>query len=154
MLRQLAVDELSSEGAAELALQLLGRHFGTGSGGGQGDRQRVARQPLFRRRVGALRPHPELRHDGVRLDVDSTGMTLERLIITRLQQLEPDPTRLLELVAVAGQPIEMVTVLQAAELGSAAQAAITVLRAASWIRIRRSRAIDEIECYHDRIRDR
>ncbi len=90
---------------------------------------------------------------GISIGVDSAGMTLERLILTRLEQLTPEAQRLLELVAVAGQPIELEAALQAGELGSAAQAALTVLRAASLIRLRRSRAYDEIECYHDRIRE-
>ena len=90
---------------------------------------------------------------GVLLDSEHSGMTLERLILTRLDMLTPQSTRLLELVAVAGQPIELRVALQAAELGVAAQAALTLLRAASLIRIRRSRAHDAIECYHDRIRE-
>lgn len=53
----------------------------------------------------------------------------------------------------AGQPVDLQVAIQSAELGPAAQAAVTTLRGASLIRIRRSRSYDEIESYHTRIRE-
>jgi tetratricopeptide (TPR) repeat protein len=80
-------------------------------------------------------------------------MSLGRLILARLEQLSSEARRLLEVVAVAGQPLDLQVAVQAAELGPAAQAAVTMLRGAVLIRIRRSRNIDEIEAYHTRIRE-
>ena len=162
-LRQLPVRELPVERATELALELLG------------DRSEVSRevaQTIARESRGSPYFVAELVRyarfqsgaEEVPTGVESPRreasghrnadgpMTLERLILTRLDQLTPEAQRLLELVAVVGQPVELQVALQAAEIGAAAQAALTVLRAASLIRIRRIRAYDEIECYHDRIR--
>ncbi len=154
-LRQLPVEELPVERATELALELLGDR----SKVSQAVAQTIAREsrgsPYFVAemvRYARFQSGADEAPTGMRFDVDGAAMTLERLILTRLDQLTPEAQRLLELVAVVGQPIELQVALQAAEIGAAAQAAVTVLRAASLIRIRRSRAYDEIECYHDRIR--
>ena len=156
VLRQLAVEELSRERATELALHLLG----DSSAPARMMARTVAREsrgsPYFIAelvRYARILSRSGDQGSGVLLEATSAGTTLEGLILTRLEQLTPESTRLLELVAVAGQPIELQVVLQAGELGTLAQAAIALLRAASLIRIRRSRAVDQIECYHDRIRE-
>ncbi len=156
VLRQLAVEELPGEKAVELALLLLGERSEscrllarTIAQESRGSPYFVAELVRYARSHGGVGETPA----GPRLAVDSDGMTLERLILTRLDLLTQEARRLLELVAVAGQPIALDTALQAGEIGAAAQAAVTVLRAASLIRVRRSRAYDEIECYHDRIRE-
>ncbi len=165
VLRHLPVEELPRERAVELALQLLGdrsapsqavaRIIAQESRGSPYFVSEMVRYARYQSRAedlatGVTSPR---RGANVNLEVDSAGMTLERLILTRLDELTPEARRLLELVAVAGQPIELEAALQAGELGTLAQAAVTVLRAASLIRLRRSRAFDEIECYHDRIRE-
>ncbi len=155
VVRRLAVEELPEERAAELALHLLGEASNTAETVARAIARESRGSPYFiAELVRAARRQARGREaGGVRLDLDSAGLTLERLILARLGELESEPARLLELVAVAGAPVELDAALQAAELRDAAQTALTVLRAASWIRIRRSRDCDEIECYHDRIRE-
>ncbi len=164
VLRQLAVEELPEEKAVELALLLLGERSASArlvartiARESRGSPYFVAEMVRHARSPGEGQTEGQSGADevptGLRLEVDSDGMTLERLILTRLDLLTPEARRLLELVAVAGQPFELDIALQAGEIGAAAQAAVTVLRAASLIRVRRSRAYDEIECYHDRIRE-
>ncbi|MCP3956451.1 MAG: AAA family ATPase [bacterium] len=155
VLRQLVLEELPEEHAIELARHLLGDSSTTAETVARAIARESRGSPYF---IAELVRYARIQSGGGEagaplLDADSAGMTLERLLLTRLEKLTPESTRLLELVAVAGQPIELQSALQAGELGAAAQAAITLLRAASLIRIRRSRAIDQIECYHDRIRE-
>lgn len=152
--REVAVEELSEDDAFELASTLLGPQEGTAeavarvitheSGGSPYFVAELVRYALARSRNSSR---------GVNLEIDSAGMTLGRLILARLEQLAPEANRLLEVVAVAGQPLDLGAALQAAELGAAAQGAVTQLRASSLIRIRRSRNFDEIETYHTRIRE-
>ncbi|MEM7350527.1 MAG: protein kinase [Acidobacteriota bacterium] len=156
VMHQLAVDELPTERARDLALQLLG----DASPAARTLAKTIAREshgsPYFVAEMARYARHHAVDDDGgsgALPDRDQSGMTLERLILTRLEELTPPSTRLLELVAVAGQPVALQVVLQAGELGSAAQTAVTLLRGSSLIRVRRSRAFDEIECYHDRIRE-
>ncbi len=152
--RTIPVEELSEDDAQELALQLFGDRSAT--------MQTVTRvvahesegSPYF---VAELVRYALSQTRGptgsIHLEMDSAGMSLSRLILARLEKLGPEPIRLLQVVAVAGQPVDLQVVIQAAELGPAAQAAVTTLRGASLIRIRRSRSYDEIESYHTRIRE-
>ena len=156
VVRQLAVKELSRDRAVDLALHLLGEASPLARTLATTIARESRGSPYFIAELARyIRVHssPEAASSGVILDRDHTRMTLGRLILTRLEALTPPATRLLELVAVAGQPIELQVALQAGELGAASQAAVTLLRGASLIRIRRSRANDAIECYHDRIRE-
>ena len=155
VVRQLAVKKLPPGQALDLALHLLGDSSAMArtlaatvareSHGSPYFVAELVRYAKFHSHVGDVQ-------SGALLADSSAGMTLERLILTRIEELTADPMRLLELVAVAGQPLELQVALQAAELGTESQAALTTLRAASLIRIRRYRSFDEIECYHDRIR--
>ena len=165
VVRQLPVQELTREQAVELALQLLGDRSAAAVAVAETSARESRGSPYFVAemvRYARYHSHAEEPLDGTaspregtggHSDVDGATMTLERLILTRLEQLTPESQRLLELVAVAGQPIELQAALQAGELGAMAQPAVAALRAASLIRLRRSRTYDEIECYHDRIRE-
>lgn len=152
--RHVVVEELSEADATSLTLALLGpqaqsvnavaRVIARESGGSPYFVAELVRYALLRSRDQA---------GGVNLEIDSAGMTLGRLILARLEQLSAEATRLLEVVAVAGQPLDLQAALQASELGAAAQGSVTQLRASSLIRIRRSRNVDEIETYHTRIQE-
>ena len=82
----------------------------------------------------------------------ASHMSLEKLIDARLERLPPEARRLLEVVAVAGQPVDLEAARQAAKLGKETPAAITILRGASLSRILAARENEEIETYHDRVR--
>jgi serine/threonine protein kinase len=79
------------------------------------------------------------------------GLRLDEVISARLRALPEDAQRLLEVVAVAGVPVAEGVAVRAA--GQGAAGALSHLSAHHMIRMRRVAHDDEIECYHDRIRE-
>src|SRR5205823_11624628 len=79
------------------------------------------------------------------------GATLEQMLLARTAELSPTVRRLLELVAVAGGPVEPRVLLGGVPANQDGIAALAVLRAARLIRA--AGAGDRIETYHDRIRE-
>jgi len=88
-----------------------------------------------------------------KFDDESTGSTLDRLILTRLRRLPLEMRRLLDLVALAGRPLELEVALEVSALGAEGPNAVATLRGANLVRIRRVGHHDAIEPYHDRIRE-
>ena len=152
--REIAVEELSETDATSLARALFGERGHSIENVCRVIAQESGGSPYFVAELVRYALHRSRSEDtSVNLEIDSAGMNLARLIRARLEQLTDEATRLLQMVAVAGQPVELQVAIQAAELGAAAQGAVTQLRAGSLIRIRRSRDFDEIEAYHTRIRE-
>jgi eukaryotic-like serine/threonine-protein kinase len=83
----------------------------------------------------------------------SEHVALEDVIWTRANQLPATERRLLEVIAVAGQPIARSDALLAAELSGEQRGALDALRAAHLVRTRGLSDHEEIETYHDRIRE-
>ncbi len=82
-----------------------------------------------------------------------TGTTLEEVIRWRVERL-PDPARrLLEILSVAGRPLRPGVARRAAGLEDPEEDAIALLGARHLTRTRVSQNRDEIEPYHDRIRE-
>ncbi len=159
VLGEIELAELPADDAVELALRL----FGTRVAVMRKLAQRIAREsggnPFF---VAELVRYVEHALDLSAEDsavihtfdtLDSSRMTLEGLILSRLDGLPPPAVRLLERVAVAGRPLAVEDALQAAHLETAARSSLARLRSVHLIRIRRSRDYEEIETYHDRVRE-
>ena len=90
----------------------------------------------------------------------STGpaaeISVEALIRARVAALPEGPRRLLELLSVAGRPVDRAAAMRAAELGDAGPSAYVVLRNARFVRSRDAGGPPgegELEPYHDRIRE-
>lgn len=79
-------------------------------------------------------------------------MTLDNLVQARLERLPPAAGRLLATVAVAGRPVDLEVARRTAGLEHDLPAILGVLRSASLLRMRRAREREEVETYHDRIR--
>ena len=83
----------------------------------------------------------------------SAKISLEEAILARIDQLAPDARRLLELVAIAGRPMEQSVIADAVDLGVRYASVVALLRAGCLIRTRGTSDYDRIEIYHDRIRE-
>lgn len=79
--------------------------------------------------------------------------TLDAVIRERVSQLPEIARRILEVAAVAGQPVGRLVVKRVAEAGADEQASVILLRSQHLIRVRRAHHMEEIEPYHDRIRE-
>ena len=137
------LDRLETAEAAEYAESLLAR---------SGDPDTV--RHIVRQSGG----NPFLVHEIVRwihartpTSVPSEPFSLEDVVRSRIEGLSAESRHLLELVAVAGQPIEIAT-LQAAAGVRNLPAAREELVAARLVRQRTVEGAGEVEVYHDRIR--
>jgi tetratricopeptide (TPR) repeat protein len=81
------------------------------------------------------------------------ALTLDALIRRRVSRLPEEARRLLELIAIAGEPVERSVALRAADLGSRGAGAITVLQANRLVRSHRMKGRDALETTHDRVRE-
>lgn len=81
------------------------------------------------------------------------SLHLDDLIRARLEALSPAARRLLEVVAVAGKPVDLEAARRAAELASGASDALAQLRGSKLVRHLAGEEQGEIETYHDRIRE-
>lgn len=88
------------------------------------------------------------------LSADDSGLTrLDQVIKARVMRLPEEARRLLEAVAVAGQPLERSIARQASQLDAQEQGSYAVLRANRMIRVTGISPREAIETYHDRIRE-
>jgi len=147
--RDLAVEALTQAESRELALALLGRDD-TGS---RAQAHIIAREsagnPLF---IDELVKH--LQAGVLSADWDAAAsIELETVLWVRIQALPIDAQRLLEVVAVAGRPIHESLAFRAAELGAGGRVALATLRSARLIRGISPAQLDQIEIYHDRVRE-
>src|SRR5208337_2025499 len=83
----------------------------------------------------------------------AASIELETVLWVRIQALPIDAQRLLEVVAVAGRPIHESLAFRAAELGAGGRVALATLRSARLIRGISPAQLDQIEIYHDRVRE-
>ncbi len=83
----------------------------------------------------------------------SASSTWTKCSGTRIQRQPEEAQRLLGVVAVSGRPIRQALAFQASELGAGGRVALASLRTARLIRCIGQTQHDEIEIYHDRIRE-
>ncbi len=81
------------------------------------------------------------------------SLSLDEVLWKRVQELPPKPRRLLEVIAVAGQPIRQAIACRSAAIGSDGFSALAFLRANNLVKGQGGGVLDEVEAYHDRIRE-
>ncbi|HMA17399.1 MAG TPA: protein kinase [Thermoanaerobaculia bacterium] len=146
--REIPVRELPLREAKELAYALL---LG-GAPASRAQADEIAREsagsPFF---IDELARYARAEADLLEPAKPLEATTVDSVVHARISHLPEDARRALELVAVAGRPIEVAVLREAAspEIGPHA---ISILRAGRLIRARRTADRDEIEPYHDRVR--
>ncbi len=80
-------------------------------------------------------------------------LTFDQVIEARVSRLSEPVRRLLDVVAVSGVPIELGVSYRAADVERDGESILATLRAAHLVRMRSTLGRQEIEAYHDRIRD-
>jgi len=143
---ELFVDLLSPEEAEDLAQTLLG------CGRGVTD---AARSIALESRGNPLLldelVHASLVEPGA--ERADSPLTLAELIGGRVSLLPDDARRLLEIVAVAGEPLERSVALGTADLGARAAAVLSLLQANGLIRSHRIKGREVLETAHDQVRE-
>ncbi|HZU39347.1 MAG TPA: protein kinase [Gemmataceae bacterium] len=138
---EVAVDALEEAEACELARALLGE------GAPARQVEAIAREsggnPLF---VQELVQY-------LHLGNEPHAVTLDEVLWARIGSLEPAERRLLEVVSVAGRPLSQELARQAAGIEGDEQALVVRLRAGRLLRSIGSGDREEIETYHDRVRE-
>ncbi len=147
--RELAVEALTQAEARELALALLGRDDPVA----QAQAHVVAREsggnPLF---IDELVKHIQAGEPIERWQ-EIGQLDLDEVLWERIQRQPEDAQRLLGTVTVSGRPIHQSLAFQAAELGAGGRVPLASLRSARLIRLTGRSHEDEVETYHDRIRE-
>jgi serine/threonine protein kinase len=148
--RELAVEPLTADEAQCLARELLG----------PGTAADLARAEDIARESGGIPyfVHELVRHlqEGAKLAERSSPaqeITLEEVLWQRMIRLPELSRRLLEVVAVSGRPLRQGDAYRAAALAWDDRTALAVLRGARLVRSTGPQDQDEVEAYHDRIRE-
>ena len=144
-LREVALDRLTFAEARELATALLGGHDGVTA-------EIIAREsggnPFFVEALAGL--SRQRRVGGI---TEPGRVTLAEVIRGRLTELPADACALLQVVSLAGRPVPRQLAWHAAGCPPEEQGLLASLRFAHLVRVRSGESGDEIEPYHDRIRE-
>ncbi|MCB1056505.1 MAG: AAA family ATPase, partial [Acidobacteria bacterium] len=166
--RELAVRELDSAEARTLARRLLGvetpgesertpeveRRLAHGDTLAETVARESGGNPFF---VDALVRYAQTLSSGgdpsfAELERVVASATVEKAVQARIERLAPEARRLLAVVTVAGRPLLLEVAARAALIEEELQPALAGLRALQLVRMRGARGGEELEPYHDRIR--
>jgi eukaryotic-like serine/threonine-protein kinase len=148
--QELTVEALTPSEARELALVLLGREDASAQTQADLTVQESKGNPLF---VFELVQSCLARPEDVVSAPSAEVLTLDHVLWERILGLPQPARRLLEILAVAGRPLRRVEAWSAAELTGNEHQVVAVLRSRRFIRSTGPAEDQEIETYHDRIRE-
>ncbi len=83
----------------------------------------------------------------------TTGVTLEQVVTRRIEELPDNARAILTTIALAGRPVAHALVKSASSHVEGVEQAFLLLRDRHFVRSRGVRAQDDVEYYHDRIRE-
>ncbi|HLW63788.1 MAG TPA: protein kinase [Gemmataceae bacterium] len=145
VLTQIAVEPLTPLEASSLALMLLADS--------EAGREEVAAALARESQGWPLYVHELARQVRLLPQPMAGGLSLDQMIWQRLQQLPSAERRLLEVLAVAGQPLRQSVAFQSAEVEAEPHGVFAMLRNGHWIRAQAVDAEAQLECLHDSIRE-
>ena len=146
---ELTVGPLMPSEAEALALELLGRDDSAAINLAKAIARESAGSPLF---VQALVQHAQSRLDDEG-SPETPEVGLDDVLWSAVMRLPDDARRLLETLSVAGRPLRVLEACRASGVGDGAQASLPLLRTSRMIRSTGAPAEEEIETYHDRVRE-
>ena len=148
--RVLALGTLEPADAEGLALTLLGSEDQAGCAHAAAIARESGGNPFFvAELVRYVQADTGLLHRGPGAD----EVAFDEVLWARVRRLPEDARRLLEVVAVSGRPLGQADASRAALLGAGEQKALHLLRSGRLIRSTGPAERDEIETYHDRVRE-
>jgi hypothetical protein len=83
----------------------------------------------------------------------SSRLTLDAVLWSRIRRLPTEARRLLELVAVSGRPLRLAELIRCVEQSQDERMTLALLRSGRLIRSTGRAESDEVETYHDRVRE-
>ena len=148
--REVALEPLTLDEGRELALRLIGQDDPAAVALAETVVRESRGSPYFvYELVEYLKEGGELGEGGSL----SSDLSLDSVLGRRIRKLPDDAERLLEVLAVAGQPLRQAIACRAADLGAVGFSGLALLRAQHLVRGTGLGSLDEVETYHDRIRE-
>ena len=142
----LAVDALTTDEARDLAMTLIGPDAP--------DAETRVDWVVEESGGSALFIYELVQHLQAGMDFFEAGKVhLDEILWTRIQRLPEQPRHLLEVVAVASRPLPLRHVQEVAHLRVLPPEMVAALRSERLVRTTGPGLDDEIECFHDRIRE-
>jgi eukaryotic-like serine/threonine-protein kinase len=148
--RELAVEPLTFAESRELALELLGRSGASALTEAQVIAHESKGNPLF---IYELVKYVQSGAGLAEPSISARGVALDAVLWSRIERLSPRSRRLLETVAVSGRPLSQAAAFGASELGPEGRAAVIELCSSRLARATGPSQQDEVEVYHDQIRE-
>jgi eukaryotic-like serine/threonine-protein kinase len=148
--RELAVDVLTEAEAQDLAMMLLGQDDPPTAAHAAAIARESGGNPFF---VYELVRYLQTGAEPANRSSPAETVALDKVLWTRVLGLPETARRLLEVVAVAGRPLRQTDACRSANLTGEDRALLAVLRAGHMVRRTSPGESEEIETYHDRIRE-
>ncbi len=148
--REVPLEPLTLAEGRELALSLIGQDDSAAVALAEAIVRESGGSPYFvYELVEYLKEGGELGEGGTL----STHFSLDSVLGRRIGRLPAEAISLLEVLAVAGQPLRQAIACRAADAGALGFSGLALLRAQHLIRGTGLGSLDEVETYHDRIRE-
>jgi serine/threonine protein kinase len=144
---ELVVGPLEGEDARKLALELLG---------GADPIRRSRAEAIARESAGSpyfVQELVKFAGDTPSGEVAAEGITLEEVLWRRVERLPAGARQLLEVISVSGRPLRQGDAYQAASLSVSDLGALNILRAGHFVRSTGASEVDDVEPFHDRVRE-
>ena len=148
--RELVVDPLSRAEVERLVLELLGRDDPSARICAFAIARESGGNPFFVQELVHSIKSGAGREESL---VSAQAIALDEVLWDRVSRLPTAARRLLEIVAVSGRPLRQIDATRAAALGPDELEALSILRSGRLIRSTGPTHLDEVEAYHDRVRE-